>query len=101
VRQGKLHGTIRGVHFPYQFGRALALAGEKLHVRYALTNLSGRQFQCMWAMHPLLAATPGMRVVLPAGAQVRLDSAAIEWFGWPYHAGEDISMLRERHPGKR
>jgi galactose mutarotase-like enzyme len=79
---------IRGARFPYQFERRLSLEGSVVRVSYAVTNLTEFPFPCVWSMHPLFAAKPGMRIVLPEPLRVMSDYSTstfgyLERFDWP------------------
>ena len=56
---------IDGVRVPYGFERRLSLEGRSIVAEYKLWNPSNSPILGLWAMHPLLRARPGMRVVLP------------------------------------
>jgi galactose mutarotase-like enzyme len=56
----------RGLHVPSRFERRLTLQGETLRLDYAVHALGPRPLRYLWSVHPLLAVSPGSRVVLPA-----------------------------------
>jgi hypothetical protein len=104
---GGVATRIHGLRFPYEFTRHLRLNGRKLELTYTVRNLSELPFLCMWSMHPLFDAHPGMKILLASGCQMVVDSA-LEDHGqaryrerllWPWlsdsRAGsEDLSVLR-------
>lgn len=84
--------TVQGVRFPYRMEKRLTLEpGAALRLNYRLTNLSPFPLRYLWSAHPLLAAQPGMRVLLPDGVDVRVDWSKHDRLGpfgaahrWPH-----------------
>ena len=62
-----------GVRFPYTFEKRLALAGDGFSALYRVHNAAPFPFKCFWSTHPLFAATPATRILLPAGVRVRVE----------------------------
>lgn len=55
----------------FRFSRELSLRGAALVASYAVENLSGEPLPYLWALHALLAVTPGDRIELPGVDKVR------------------------------
>lgn len=77
--------AVDGGAFPYLFRRSLQIEDDRLRIDYEVTNQSERDFACMWAMHPLLAAKPGTRITGLNGT-FRVDGAA----GQPVEPGAHV-----------
>lgn len=65
---------------PLKLGRELTLSeterGARLSLKYTLTNTGHTPTPWSWAAHPLFAATPGDRIVLPGSVHVlRLEGS--------------------------
>ncbi|HMA37674.1 MAG TPA: hypothetical protein VKY74_24685 [Chloroflexia bacterium] len=99
-----LRTQVTGVEFPYLFERSLEVGpGRGLLFRYRVRNLGDAPFLYCWAAHAIWAPTPGMRLVVPEPATVRLNGATGAWpvpippaFRWspapPIPSGEDGSL---------
>jgi len=74
-----LVSSIRGLAWPYRFVRRARLEGDALRLDYQLVNEAAEPFDCMWSLHPLLAATPGMRIVAPD----EVDRVKVMWVSDP------------------
>jgi hypothetical protein len=76
---------IDGARLPYRFERRLSLDGRSLLAEYELANPSDAPLLGLWAMHPLLRARPGMRVLLPGEVDSlgctysSVDAGAVGW----------------------
>lgn len=59
--------VVTGVRFPYRFERTLLMdAGEPgFRLAYSVTNFTSFPFPFIWSAHPIIAATPGMKIVAP------------------------------------
>jgi hypothetical protein len=111
ARNGGVATRIYGLRFPYEFKRHAVLRGPVLDLNYSVENLSEVPFLGAWSMHPLLAAQPGMRILLPTGAKMVIDGALEEQGGeryreriaWPWLGqdigDEDLSSLRPASKG--
>lgn len=79
-----LRMTAYGVRFPYHFERTLTIEAGQPAVRlgYRLTNFAPLPLPFVWAIHPLLNISPGMRLHLPV-EQVRLAAATDPALGNP------------------
>lgn len=75
----------------FTFTRKLELAGPALHARYSVRNEGTRPLPFMWALHALLAVTPGDRIELPGIAEVEATYLT--------HRGRTIAAPRLRWPG--
>jgi galactose mutarotase-like enzyme len=104
--------TIYGARFPYRFERSLSLEGASVHADYTVSNLVEIPFPCFWAMHPLFAAEPGMRVVLARPVRVTCELSThapalgsyLERLDWPVAraadgAQVDLATLRPADSG--
>jgi galactose mutarotase-like enzyme len=96
--------AVDGVAFPYTFRRTLALAPDTatLRLEYAVQNNGGDPFSYIWSAHPLLRLERGMRVELPEGTLMHLnsvgrggDDAPVPGvYPWPLRAGSlDLTEL--------
>ena len=65
--------TAHGVRLPYHFEKRVALDGNRVRLRHRIENPTVFPIRYLWATHPLFAVRPGMRIVLPPGARVRVD----------------------------
>lgn len=59
----------------FRFARTLSVTGSCLTADYLLLNVGAHRLHWAWAQHPLLAISEQTRLVLPACARVRVDSA--------------------------
>lgn len=93
---------VDGVRFPYRFERSLMLCADapEVRLRYRVLNRAPFPFPFIWSSHPLLAIRPGMRLLLPEGALMRVYGGSDPAFGacgatltWPMLAGRDLSRL--------
>ena len=67
---GRLHFSVHGVRFPYRLEKWVSFTQNGiLRLDYRLTNFSGFDFDCLWAMHPLFVLEEGTELVLPEGIQ--------------------------------
>lgn len=109
---GSVATTVEGARFPYRFERRLSLAGGTVHADYVLENRGPAPLRSVWAMHPLFAAEPGMRIVLAEPARALCGhSPSASLFGgaraqldWPLADTRDgglvdLSVLREPSGG--
>lgn len=62
-----------GVRFPYIFEKRIALTGDGFATFYRVHNAAPFPFKCFWSTHPLFAATPQTRILLPDGVRVRVE----------------------------
>ena len=72
---GGMVASITGLRFPYRFSRTLSLNGPTISVGYEVENLTDAPFTYSWAMHPLLRARPGTRLLIPADSSWTLDAS--------------------------
>ena len=67
---GRLHFATHGVRFPYRLEKWVSFADDAtLHTDYRLTNLSGFDFDFMWASHMMLNLEEGAELALPDGVR--------------------------------
>lgn len=72
----------------YRFNRDIRTLGSRLDITYRIDNSADEPLPWAWAQHLLLAADERTRLVLPAPARLRLDSAF--WHGRPH---QDLRWL--------
>ncbi len=69
-QNGRLHFAVHGVRFPYRLEKWVSFAGSAtLHSDYRLTNLSGFDFDFLWAAHMMLNLEEGAELALPGGVR--------------------------------
>jgi galactose mutarotase-like enzyme len=68
----RLH--VNGVRFPYRLEKQVSLIGAAVHIEYAAENLSGSDFDFIWAAHPLFNASEGMEIIVPEGMNEIINS---------------------------
>ena len=69
-QDGRLHLVTHGVRFPYRLEKWVSFADDAtLHTDYRLTNLSGFDFDFMWASHMMLNLEEGAELALPDGVR--------------------------------
>lgn len=94
--------SVDGVRFPYRFERSLELAEDapELRLHYRVLNRAPFPFPFIWSSHPLLEIHPGLRLLLPEGAPLKVYGGSDPAFGaqgdsfaWPMLAGRDLSRL--------
>lgn len=99
---------VDGVRFPYRFERILTLspAAAELRLDYRVINRAPFPFPFVWSSHPLLAIEPGMRLLLPEGAPLRVFGASDPSLGdlgtplrWPALQHLDLSTVPEPDAG--
>ena len=67
---GKLHFATHGVRFPYRLEKWVSFSDDAtVHTDYRLTNLSGFDFDFMWASHMMLNLEEGAELALPDGVR--------------------------------
>jgi galactose mutarotase-like enzyme len=96
-----LRFSVNGVRFPYHLEKQAHFTGEGvLRLDYKLTNLSGFDFDFVWAAHPMFNLEEGAELVLPDGVEqivVTFDipgklGAYGDVFSWP------VCRLRDGSP---
>ncbi len=110
--------TMRAVcdSLPLQLTRSMILteapSGWRLHLLYSLTNLGAYRVPWSWAAHPLFAADPGDRILLPDSIrELRLEGSRNQRLGvsgsqvsWPIAqlpkgGSTDLSMAHPANSG--
>lgn len=92
---GSLRMSVSGLHFPFHFQKVLTPREGGLRLDYSVDNLSPYPFACFWSTHPLLAATPTTRILIPtSGVLVELSisgrlGARLDRHPWPATVGRD------------
>ncbi|MFD0670970.1 hypothetical protein [Cohnella sp. GCM10027633] len=54
---------IEGVQVPYRLSKRVTLEGAEVRIEYRLDNGTPHPFSYLWAAHPLLRISPGMRIL--------------------------------------
>jgi galactose mutarotase-like enzyme len=54
-----------GEHLPFTLRRTLTIADGELRVDYRIEHTAAGELPLVWAAHPLLAVSPGMRIQIP------------------------------------
>jgi galactose mutarotase-like enzyme len=101
-RPDGLRLETRGVRFPYTFEKHIALTPDGFATTYRVQNPTPFPFKCFWSTHPLLAATPETRILLPARVRVRVEISFTGRLGpllsehpWPRttdRAGKEVDL---------
>lgn len=66
----RLHFATYGVRFPYKLDKWVSFQGDHiLHTEYRVTNVSGFDFDFMWAAHPMFILEEGAELRLPEGVK--------------------------------
>jgi len=95
---GRLHFATYGVRFPYRLEKWVSFADDAtLHTDYRLTNLSGFDFDFMWAAHTMLNLEEGAELALPDGVHKIVTALSFDGslgrygdeFDWPIAALPD------------
>jgi galactose mutarotase-like enzyme len=70
ARSGKeLTLSADGFSLPLRFGKTLHLENNSLRVTYSVENTGPDAMEYVWSAHPLFAAEPGDRIVLPSSVK--------------------------------
>lgn len=57
---------VYGVRFPYKLEKRIRFTSPKsLHMQYKVTNLSGYDFDFIWAAHPMINMEEGGEIIVP------------------------------------
>jgi hypothetical protein len=86
---------VSGVRFPYTFEKRLVLSDDGFATFYRVENPTAFPFKCFWSTHPLFAATPQTRVLLPEGVRMRLEVSITGRLG-PLLTEHDWPRARDR-----
>ncbi|MBO9539242.1 hypothetical protein J7643_01465 [bacterium] len=93
---------VDGVRFPYRFERRLILDPKEavLRLDYRVINRAPFPFPFIWSSHPLLAISPGMRLLVPDETSLRVFGASESGLGergtpmrWPFLQHLDLSTM--------
>ncbi len=69
-REDSLFLSVKGRLFPYHLEKELAFTGpSELTIHYRVLNQGESTFPFIWAAHPLVNCTEGMRIFLPDSAE--------------------------------
>jgi hypothetical protein len=70
IEEDGLRFSVNGVRFPYRLEKKVHFTGEGiLRLDYKATNLSGIDFDFLWAAHPMFYLEEGVELVLPEGVE--------------------------------
>ena len=95
---GRLHLVAYGVRFPYRLEKWVSLVDDAtLRTEYRLTNLSGFDFDFMWAAHMMLNLEEGAELALPDSVRKIVTALSFDdslgrygdEFDWPVAALPD------------
>lgn len=74
--------TVEGVHVPYRLTKTIALVGNELKIDYRLDNTTPHVFSYLWAAHPLLAVSPGMKLdTEPSSGNIQISYSHLDRIG--------------------
>jgi hypothetical protein len=66
IQEHCLYMYVYGVRFPYKLEKWVNFAeGSSLNIRYKATNLSGFDFNYIWAAHPMIQMEEGGEIIVP------------------------------------
>jgi galactose mutarotase-like enzyme len=92
VEGDRLHFAVNGVRFPYRLEKWVHFTrAGVLRLDYQLTNLSGFDFECVWAAHSMFNLEEDAELVLPGGVKSVLGTFDLpgkfgrygDEFAWP------------------
>ncbi|MFC1538673.1 hypothetical protein ACFL6H_04555 [Candidatus Latescibacterota bacterium] len=72
--EGSVRLHVHGVRFPYRLEKKVSLKGAVVHIEYVAENLSGFDFDFIWAAHPLFNASAGMEIIVPESMNEIINS---------------------------
>jgi hypothetical protein len=67
---------VYGVRFPYKLEKTIFIENDCVYLKYKATNLSGFNFDFIWAAHPLFNAFKGMEFIVPSEMNTVVNSVA-------------------------
>jgi galactose mutarotase-like enzyme len=70
--------SVHGVRLPYRFEKRISIEDDAVRLTHRMINPTAYPMRYIWATHPLFAIRPGMRIALPDGVKMRIDSSV----GW-------------------
>lgn len=76
LKTGQLKTSAQLKVSPFEFVRTIELCGNEVRISYALTNLSAKEENFMWAIHPLLRLQRGDQLELPDTTRCLLNDQA-------------------------
>ncbi|MFC5467232.1 hypothetical protein ACFPPD_00775 [Cohnella suwonensis] len=63
IEEDGLRLEVEGVRVPYRLSKKVYLDAAGLRIEYRLSNPTPHSFSYLWAAHPLLRVSPGMRLL--------------------------------------
>jgi galactose mutarotase-like enzyme len=66
TEEKSVHLWVFGVRFPYKLEKKVSIEGNCIRIHYGVVNLSGFDFDFIWAAHPLFNTGVGMELVVPS-----------------------------------
>ena len=100
----KARMEVHGRDLPYVFHRVITIVPHDATLRFAyrVINMADRDLAFIWSAHPSFAVEPGMHVLLPSDARMRVWTCEPPDFirgkgerGWPVHghdAGDEYDL---------
>jgi hypothetical protein len=96
-------GTLRlgthGVRFPYAFAKQIVPRAGGFRLDYRVENPTPFTFACFWSTHPLFAASPSTRVMIPT-SKMRVQASIsgrlgglLDEHSWPATVGRDRQAI--------
>jgi galactose mutarotase-like enzyme len=71
--KGEVDCEVYGIRLPYHFRKVITLQKNRIKINYTVKNLSPFPLKVIWAAHPLVAVSPGMKILLPKDTIVKED----------------------------
>jgi len=111
--ESDVHFAVHGVRLPYRLEKRVSFRGEdRLHIAYALTNLSGFDLDFVWAAHIMLNLEEGAELWLPQGTEQVVTVLSLDGQSgshgdvsdWPvarFASGETLDLSRPRPKSAR
>jgi galactose mutarotase-like enzyme len=65
ISDSELSFEARGKSLPYMLRKYVSLESNIIVLRYEVVSTGTQEFAFLWSAHPLLAAEPGCRIILP------------------------------------
>jgi galactose mutarotase-like enzyme len=86
---------------PWRFARRMSIQQGALRLEYEVISLADRPLRYLWSAHPLLAVSPGSRIILPDGVRsMVVESSRGERVGprgaeipWPGDGSDRLDVL--------
>jgi galactose mutarotase-like enzyme len=97
--------TAFGPISPIQATKSIWLAGQVLHMSFAVENLGPKLLDFMWGTHPAFAIEAGTRLIIPAAIGIVAQSSDESLgtpgddYNWPHVNGTDMSVVPDFSAG--